>query len=81
LLHVLFGNVATVLQACNLQIKLQNINIISLIVNILINLLLIPQYGALGAGIASAISILIFNILCFWYIKKHLGINALFWLR
>ena len=39
------------------------INFVAVCLNILLNLLLIPRYGALGAGIATASSMIIHNIL------------------
>ncbi len=62
------------------------INALSLAINIGGNLLFIPRYGIAGAAMASVISILIQNILCFvavimitkkHFYQKHLLINAL----
>lgn len=45
------------------------INIIALIANVVLNLILIPRYGALGAAISTALSMVVHNIL------KQLGLK------
>lgn len=51
-------------------------NILSLAVlavfTVLLNLILIPVLGLAGAALASAITILVFNLLKMWYVKKKL---------
>ncbi|QDR82014.1 flippase [Sporomusa termitida] len=49
--------------------------IISAIINLLFNLVLIPIIGAIGAAIATVISIVTKNILAVVYVKKTLNIN------
>lgn len=44
--------------------------IISLIINILLNFILIPKYAGEGAAIATAIALIIKNLLGFIYVKK-----------
>lgn len=47
-------------------------NIISMVSNILLNLLLIPRFGFIGAGIASVISALVILIYQHSFVAKHL---------
>jgi O-antigen/teichoic acid export membrane protein len=47
----------------------------ALILNTVLNLLLIPQYGALGAGIASAVASVFWNGSAYWYVRKLLAIE------
>ncbi len=48
------------------------INIIMAVLNILMNLMLIPRYGHLGAAIATLFSIVIYSIFQGFYIRKKL---------
>jgi O-antigen/teichoic acid export membrane protein len=45
-------------------------------VNILLNLLMIPQWGIQGAAAATAIATVIWNGILWWVAKKRLGINS-----
>ena len=49
--------------------------IILAIVGIILNIILIPIYGLIGAALASMISIIIFNIIKYFYIKIKIGIS------
>lgn len=51
------------------------ISVISLVVNIAVNLALIPVLGALGAAIAWAASILIRNLLALWQVRRSVGVD------
>lgn len=44
-------------------------------VNILLNLLLIPMFGAVGAAIATAVSIVVQNLVMLYYVERKLGIT------
>ena len=46
-------------------------------VNVLLNLILIPPLGSEGAAIATAVSMIIWNIILWWLAKKRLGINSM----
>lgn len=46
-------------------------------INIILNLLLIPSLGANGAAIATSASMMIWNILLWWFVKIKIGINSL----
>jgi len=50
---------------------------VAAVVNIFLNILLIPRFGMFGAAIATACSIVIWNILLWHAVRKHLGINSL----
>lgn len=47
------------------------------IINISLNLLLIPLWGILGAAIATATSMAVWNALLFWKVRTKLGISSL----
>lgn len=63
---------ANVLVASNYQKVNLLGNIISMIVNICLNLLLIPRYGFIGAGIASVVSALVILIYQYNFVSKYL---------
>ena len=67
------GSVGTFLQMVGKQNVFQNILIFTAVINIILNYLLIPQYGIDGAAFASAISGVIWNALMILYIKKNFG--------
>ncbi|MCK7546988.1 flippase [Marinobacter koreensis] len=46
------------------------------LLNIVLNALLIPLYGMVGAAVASSISLLMWNVLLFGRVRKKLGINS-----
>ncbi len=73
MLNVLTGNVDQILNMTSHQNTLKNITIFGFILNVLLNLALIPIYGINGAAIASLITNLVFNFICLFYIKKKLG--------
>jgi len=45
--------------------------------NILLNLLLIPLWGIQGAAVATGVSLIAWNVLLSWKVRKRLGINSL----
>lgn len=77
----LSGSVGTILQMIGHQRIYQNIVLIALIVNIVLNFILTPRYGAIGAAIATAISILCWNVLGVIYLKQKLNITSHFTLK
>jgi len=50
---------------------------VAAVVNIFLNVLLIPRFGMFGAAIATACSIVVWNILLWHAVRKHLRINSL----
>lgn len=78
LFSAMAGNVDQILNMTNNQIVLRNITIFSFFINIIFNYILIPNYGIIGAAIASLISNVFINSVCIYYIKKKLGFYTLF---
>lgn len=72
------GNVDQILNMTNHQVILKNITIISFFINVILNIILIPNYGIIGSAFSSLISTIIINLLCLIYIKKKLGFYTLF---
>ena len=66
------GPVGNLLAMTNQEKVLKNITISTLFINVLMNYFLIKYYGALGAAIATAATILMNMILCSIYVKIKL---------
>ncbi|HMF73230.1 MAG TPA: polysaccharide biosynthesis C-terminal domain-containing protein, partial [Flavitalea sp.] len=73
LINVMTGNVDQILNMTDNQKVLRNITIFGFILNVLLNLALIPRFGINGAAVASLITNVVFNLTCVVYIKKRLG--------
>lgn len=65
IVNSLSGPVGMYLNMTNKQKIFRNILGVSLVLNILLNFLLIPQYGMIGAAIAMSVSLSLWNILGF----------------
>jgi len=46
-------------------------------INIILNLILVPPLGPKGAAMATAISMITWNIILWWFVRKRLRINSL----
>lgn len=77
MLNVLTGNVDQILNMTSHQKILKNITIFGFLLNVILNLMLIPVYGIIGAATASLITNVVFNLICLYYIKKKLGFYTL----
>jgi O-antigen/teichoic acid export membrane protein len=51
--------------------------VVSAAVNLLLNLLLAPSFGIIGAAVATAVALVTSNVLLWWAVRKRLGINSL----
>ena len=79
--NVLCGSVGYILNMTENQIIFRNITVFSVIVNIIINLILIPIYGIVGAAIASMLSLALWNIISCIYIYKKFNISTIWFLK
>jgi O-antigen/teichoic acid export membrane protein len=50
-------------------------SVIALVLNVLLNVALIPPYGMVGAGLAWGISIVIWNLIRLWQVYRVLGMQ------
>jgi O-antigen/teichoic acid export membrane protein len=73
LFNAITGNVDQILNMTNNQKLVRNIFIIGFIINIILNLALIPNYGIVGAAASSLITNVIINSIFVIIIKKKLG--------
>lgn len=72
-LNTTCGPVAQLLNATGYHKQFRNISFFGAVVNILINLVLIPRFGIEGAAIANAFSMILWNVVGTFYIKKTFG--------
>lgn len=75
LVNVTAGSVGLFLEMTGNQKVFRNIVFVGGILNIVLNVVLIPQYGINGAAFASMISISFWNIVSSVYIKKRFGFS------
>ena len=81
LINVLCGSVGYVLNMTEYQNVFKWIVIFSVIVNIILNIILIPLYGIFGAAIASMISLILWNIVSCIYIYKKFNISTIWFIK
>lgn len=74
LINVSVGSTSYVLAMTGRERALASAVGVSLLVNVLLGFILIPTYGVLGAGITTAITLAVSNIIMLVMIKRYLGI-------
>jgi O-antigen/teichoic acid export membrane protein len=72
-INAISGSVGYILAMTGFQVFLQNGMIASIIINIILNLLLVPKYGINGAAFASMITLIFWNIIFSMKVKSILG--------
>ena len=77
LISSLFGPVSDVLQMTGHQLLYSRITFGLLLVNIVLNILLVQQFGVLGAAIATTVTWVLMFVVCYIVIKRRLGFNTL----
>lgn len=76
LINAMSGSIGEIMLMTGRQIAYQNIMLAALVLNIILNFTLIPLYGILGAAIATALSIAIWNITGAIYLKRKVGVES-----
>ena len=79
LTNAAFGSVAALLNMTGHEKDTMRGMFIAFVVNVILNLVLVPEYGMVGAAIATAFSILCWNAVLRHYVKKRLGIESSSW--
>lgn len=75
-LNVFFGSVGTILNMTGMEKEAVTSIAIAIIVNISLDLVLIPLFGMVGAASASALSIFVWNMISRHYVKTRVGIES-----
>ena len=78
LISSLCGSVGNLLQMTGNQLIFMKCLLCGAIINIILNLLLIPSYGINGAAISSMVSLSSWNILMVYFVKRELGFNMFY---
>ncbi len=78
LINSFSGSVGIILQMTGHQKKYQNIVFVALIINLALNFLLTPLYGAFGAAVSTVIGIAYWNFSGAFYLKRKLNITSYF---
>lgn len=78
LINSLSGSVGLIMQMTGLQKVYQNIVLVALAINIVLNFILTPIYGAIGAAIATFVSMAFWNIYSAAHLKKNFNIVSYF---
>ena len=81
IINSLSGSVGIIFNMTGKEKVFRNIISVSLLLNIFLNLLLIPKYKIEGAAISSAISLIFWNLYSVYYIYKNYGILTIFTFR
>lgn len=68
----LFGSTSMLMNMANKQQVFKNILILAVVFNIVLNLILIPKFGMIGAAISFVISLWIWNFTSVYYVKTKL---------
>jgi O-antigen/teichoic acid export membrane protein len=72
-INTICGPTAQLLNATGYHTQFRNISFFGAAINIILNLFLVPIYGIEGAAIANSISMIAWNLVCTFYIKKEFG--------
>ena len=67
------GAAGNLLQMCGKQVIFMNVAIIGSVINIILNFSLIPIYGINGSAISTMISLVVFNLLLVYFVKREFG--------
>ena len=76
IISVFCGPVLNLLNMTNHEKTVRNIVVFAAIINLILNLYLIPHFGIVGAAIATIVSLIFWNIAGVFYVRKFFG----FWI-
>ena len=76
--NAMSGSVGYILQMTGNEKLFQNILTLALLLNIVLNFLLIPKYGIIGAAIASSMSLVFWNLTSVFFIYKKYKVLTLY---
>ena len=73
------GMVGAFMNMTGNQVVFTRIVVVAVLLNLVLNLFLMPRYGMVGAAWASAVSLALWNIAAAVFIKRKHGINMFYW--
>jgi O-antigen/teichoic acid export membrane protein len=71
------GSVGVLLNMSGHEQHVARVTVIAALLNVALNLALIPFLGINGSAVATSASLIIWNILLWWAVRKKLGLNSL----
>lgn len=77
MVNAIVGSVGWILNMSGYEMVAAKIMSFSVVVNVALNLVLIPRMGIRGSAFATTISVTIWNVLLLWQVKARLGIVSL----
>ncbi|MBL4772685.1 MAG: oligosaccharide flippase family protein, partial [Alcanivoracaceae bacterium] len=80
LISAFFGINAILLNMTKHEKRVTRAILYSLVVNIVLAIVLILNFGLIGAAVANAVSLVIWNVLMWYDVKKLLKINSMAWI-
>ena len=78
LINSLSGSVGLIMQMTGLQKTYQNIVLAALVINVTLNFILTPIFGAIGAAVATFVSMAFWNLYSAIYLKRKFNITSYF---
>lgn len=76
LVSALFGSVVTILNMTGHEKDTMKVVLMASVINIVLNAVLIPPYGAEGAAIATGSTVIFWNVILHIMIRRRLSINS-----
>ncbi|MEX0729493.1 MAG: flippase [Aquisalimonadaceae bacterium] len=77
LVNAATGSVGTLLNMTGHERDTMRGLAVAAVANVLLNLALIPAFGIVGAAFATAISLVLWNFLLWWFVRNRLGIESM----
>jgi O-antigen/teichoic acid export membrane protein len=74
--NALFGAVTAIAIAARREAGALGAHAVSTIGNLLLCVVLVPRFGAAGAAAASAVSLIVWNLLIFLHLRREVGISS-----
>ena len=78
LVSVMTGSVGVLLQMTGHQKVVQNILLVSIVLEVLLNALLIPLFGVTGAAVASMVCTVLKNLGMAYFVKKYFHFSSIY---
>lgn len=75
-MNVFFGSVGTILNMTGMEREAVTGIVVAIIVNIILDIILIPLFGMVGAASASALSIFVWNMISRHFVRTRVGIES-----
>lgn len=76
LFNAFFGSVSMLLNMTNNERQTIKGVAVAALANVALNAVLIPLYGTVGAAIATSISVVLWNLVLWWFVRKSIGIES-----